>query len=66
MKIMMTVRFYTGHGPILSRIHKKSLRGFYLKTSLFIQRKLKELYELGEENFLRKLKLENEDFAFLF
>ena len=48
----------------ISRIHKKSLRGFYLKTSLFIQRKLKELYELGEADFLRKLKLENETLHF--
>ncbi len=48
----------------ISRIHQKSLSGFYLKTSLFVQRKLKELYEIGEENFLRKLKFENEPLQF--
>lgn len=40
--------------------HKETLNGYYWKTSLFISRKLKELYELGEENFLKKLKSEND------
>lgn len=48
----------------ISRIHKKSLDGFYLKTSLFIRRKLKELYEMGGELFLKKLKFENEPLQF--
>lgn len=44
----------------ISRIHRKNLEGFYLKTSLFIERKLKELYELGEEDFLKRIEADNE------
>jgi hypothetical protein len=44
--------------------HTETLNAFYWKTSLFIPRKLKELYETGEEQFLHRLKSENSHLHF--
>ena len=48
----------------LHRFLNESLNGYYWKTSLFIPRKLKELYEIGEEEFLKKVKVENAHLEF--
>lgn len=50
-----------------STIHRllyQSLNSYYWSSSLFVPRKINELYELGEEEFLKKLKIENEGLHF--
>jgi hypothetical protein len=46
------------------RLLNQTLNAYFWKSSLFIPRKLKELYEMGEVAFLEKTKLENEDLNF--
>lgn len=43
----------------MQRLLNRSLNGYYLKSSLFIPRKLKELHKLGGEAFLQKINAEN-------
>jgi hypothetical protein len=43
---------------------KRTINNFFWKTSLFIPRKLKELYETGETAFFEKIKSENENLCF--
>jgi hypothetical protein len=46
------------------RLLNQTLNSFYWKSSLFIPRKLKELFELGEDAFRQNLKKENEKLLF--
>jgi hypothetical protein len=43
---------------------KKTLNNYFWKSSLFVPRKLKELYETGEKVFFEKVKSENEGLHF--
>jgi hypothetical protein len=48
----------------VNRLHQDTLNALHWKNSLVIERKLRELYVLGECDFLKKLKSENDHIQF--
>lgn len=44
--------------------YNRTLNNFFWKTSLFIPRKLKQLYEAGSESFLERIRAENSGLSF--
>ena len=56
-------RSFSTTDPILV---KRNCNNYYMKTLSFVPRKLKELHELGKEEFLLKVDKENKNFGFYF